>query len=123
MAQDIISDALNQIMNAKRAAKSTVVITRYSGLLTKLLEMMKQKGYLDYEVNEGKMKITIKDIVECKAIKPRYTLGKADIDKYIRRFLPSRNVGFVIISTSKGLMLHNEAIENKIGGSLIAYFY
>jgi len=69
------------------------------------------------------LKITLKEVTECKAIKPRFTVSKKTLDKYVRRFLPSRNFGFVIVSTSKGLMTHHEAQENKIGGSLIAYFY
>ena len=46
-----------------------------------------------------------------------------EIDKYVRRFLPSRDFGFIIVSTSKGLMTHEEAIEKNIGGSLIAYIF
>ncbi|HEB47012.1 MAG TPA: 30S ribosomal protein S8 [Candidatus Pacearchaeota archaeon] len=37
--------------------------------------------------------------------------------------LPARNIGTVIVSTNKGLMTHEEALQEKIGGSLIAYFY
>ena len=33
MSQDIIADALNQIMNAKKARKTNVVITKHSKLL------------------------------------------------------------------------------------------
>ena len=45
------------------------------------------------------------------------------MDKYIRRYLPARNIGTVIISTNKGMMTHKEAAEEKIGGCVIAYFY
>jgi len=123
MSQDTVADVLNQMMNAKKAGKEILVTTRYSNLMIKVLDMMKQYGYIEYELNEGKLKITMKDINECKAVKPRYTVGKASIEKYVRRFLPARNFGFVIVSTSKGLMTHQEAQENKLGGSLIAYFY
>ena len=123
MSQDIISDILNGIMNAKRARKAELSITRNSKLLVQILGIMKQYGYIDYEINDGKIKIMIKELNECRAVKPRYAVGKKDIEKYIRRFLPARNFGFVIISTSKGLMTHQEAQENKIGGSIIAYFY
>ena len=123
MSQDIVSDTLNQMMNAKKASKTNIVVTRYSGLLIKILEIMKQYGYIEYELVDGKLKIDLKEVSECKSIKPRYTVGKAEVDKYIRRFLPARNFGYVLISTSKGLMTHQEAQENKIGGSLIAYFY
>jgi small subunit ribosomal protein S8 len=123
MKQDIISDTLNQIMNAKKAKKSFVLIGRHSALLLRVLDMMKHYDYVDYEMNDGKLKIILKEVTECKSIKPRYAVGKSDIERYIRRFLPARNFGYVIVSTSKGLMTHQEAQENKIGGSLIAYFY
>ncbi len=123
MSQDLTSDALNQMMNARKSGKTSLVITRYSKLIIRILEMMKQYGYVDYELSNGKLTISLKEINECRAIKPRYTVSKSEIEKYIRRFLPARNFGFVIVSTSKGLMTHQEAQENKIGGSLIAYFY
>ena len=123
MAKDIISDTLNELMNAKRAKRTAIELSTYSKLLIKVLDLMKQYGYIEYELNEGKLKITLKDLNECKAIKPRYTVARKSLDKYIQRFLPARDYGFVIVSTNKGLMTHQEAQENKIGGSLIAYFY
>jgi len=123
MSQDIVSDIMNKMMNAKKAGKSSIVSTSYSKLLLNILEIMKQYGYLEYSLDEGKLTIMMKEINECKSIKPRYTINKKTFDKYIKRFLPARNFGYFLISTSKGLMTHHEAQENKIGGSLIAYFY
>ena len=123
MSQDTLGDILNQIMNAQKAKKTNIVTTRNSKLLVEVLNIMKQYGYIDYELSEKKLTITIKEISKCQAIKPRYTVGKKDIEKYIRRFLPARNFGYVLVSTSKGLMTHQEAQEKNIGGSLIAYFY
>jgi small subunit ribosomal protein S8 len=123
MSQDILSDILNQIMNAKRARKEKIVIARTSSLLLRVLEMMKSYGYVDYELKDKELIIIIKDINECRAIKPRYTVGNKVIGKYVKRFLPARNFGYILVSTSKGLMTHQEAQEKEIGGSLIAYFY
>ena len=123
MSKDIVSDVLNEIMNAKKAGKTSIIFKKSSKLLIKLLEMMKVYGYIDYEIKENRILVNMKDITECKTIKPRYSVDKKSIEKYVWRFLPARNFGYVIISTSKGLMTHREAQENKIGGSLIAYFY
>ena len=57
------------------------------------------------------------------AVKPRFTATVLEIEKYVRRYLPARNFGIVIISTSSGLLTHQEALEKNIGGCLIAYFY
>jgi len=123
MSQDIVSDTLNKIMNAKKANKSYIVSTRFSKLLIKVLDMMKQYGYIDYTLNEGVLRIEMKELNICSSIKPRYTVNKENLEKYVRRFLPARDYGYVIVSTSKGLMTNNEAKENNLGGSLIAYFY
>ncbi len=123
MSQDIIADCLNQIMNAKRAKKIEVRIKRYSKFLLSILELIKKLGYLDYDVVDKELRINIKNLNEIKAIKPRFNVTTNEIDKYVRRFLPARDFGFVIISTNKGLMTHKEAIEKNIGGSLIAYVF
>ncbi|MEM2568018.1 MAG: 30S ribosomal protein S8, partial [Candidatus Bathyarchaeia archaeon] len=38
-------------------------------------------------------------------------------------FLPSREVGLLIISTPRGVLSHKEAKEKGIGGRLLAYVY
>jgi len=123
MSQDIVADALNQIMNMKRAGKQEVIIKRSSKFLISVLEVIKKLGYIDYETKDREVKVEIKEMNECRAIKPRFNVSVDRIDKYIRRYLPARGFGFIIISTSKGLLTHDEAIEKKIGGSLIAYVF
>ena len=125
MSQDIIADGLNQIMNAKRAGKSELVIGKYSKVLINLFELMKKNGHIDFEVNEEdrSVKVTIIKLNECRAVKPRYYVDVKGIDKYLRRFLPSRKFGSLIISTNKGMVNQHDAVEQNVGGSLIAYFY
>lgn len=123
MSRDIIADTLNEIMNAKKAGKAYIEVSRHSKLLLNVLEMMKNLGYIEYELENNRLKIIMKDLGECKAIKPRYNVRRETLERFVRRYLPARNFGYVIVSTSKGLMTHEEANENKIGGNLIAYFY
>ncbi|MAG79165.1 30S ribosomal protein S8 [Candidatus Pacearchaeota archaeon] len=126
MSQDIIADALNMVKNAKKAKKENIKINRISNLLIEILKIMKQKNAIKkYKIDSKKkfIEITIGDLSECKAIKPRFTVNKSEIEKYRRRYLPSRNLGTMIISTNKGLVTHEEILEKGIGGSLIAYFY
>jgi len=128
MKSDIISDALNTIMNAKRIEKTEVRINRISKFLINILEMMKEEKYIDFEVKdeqESKPYVVVKilKLNVCRAIKPRYSVTSEGVEKYLRRYLPSRNFGTVIVSTNKGLMTQYEADKNNLGGSLIAYFY
>jgi len=126
MSQDIIADALNMIRNAKKARKTTVKVKRISNLLIDVLKIMKEKKAIKkYKINskDQSIDVTIDGVFDCKAIKPRFTVKVEQIEKYRRRYLPARNIGAVIVSTSKGLMTHDQAQEMKIGGCLIAYFY
>jgi len=122
-----ISKALNQMMNAKRASKKTCTLLA-SSLLCGILDIMKKNSYVDYKLSkeEGKFEkviVEFKELNVCKAITPRFYVKLKKLDRYIKRFLPSRHLGVVILSTSQGLLTHNEAIERGIGGSLIAYCY
>ncbi len=126
MSQDIIADALNMIKNAKQAGKEIIKIKIISNLLIEILKIMRQKGAIKkYKINSKskEIEITIGDLSECKGIKPRFSVDKIQIERYRRRYLPSRNFGTVVISTNRGLMTHEEAQEEKTGGCLIAYFY
>jgi len=122
MSQDIIADVLNEIMNGKRNRKNSVQVKRYSKLLIEVLNLAKKHGYIE-EYKAGKeLEIKFK-LNKCKAVKPRFYASINQLDKYIKRFLPARDFGILIISTNKGLITQEEAYEKNIGGSLIAYFY
>jgi small subunit ribosomal protein S8 len=126
MSHDVVADGLNMIRNARKARKENVKIMRISNALVEVLKIMKQEGAIKkYKIDakEKSLSVTIGDLNECKAIKPRFSCNKTQIEKYRRRYLPARNLGIMIISTNKGMMTHKEAQEEQIGGSLIAYFY
>ena len=124
MSQDVIADALNKIINAARAGKTAVSINRHSKLLLSVLAIAKMKGYVkNYRVENNVLNIEIGKINLCRAIKPRFVVQVDEIEKYSKRYLPSKDIGTIVISTSQGLMTHNTAQEKNIGGSLIAYFY
>ena len=123
MSQDIVADILNQIMNAKRARKKSIVVNRNSKLLRNVLDLIKEQGHLDYSAEGNEIKIELKNLNEIKAIKPRHTFSAKGINRYVRRFLPAKNFGTLIISTNKGLMTHKDAEEKNMGGCLIAYVF
>jgi small subunit ribosomal protein S8 len=126
MSHDVVADALNMIKNAKKAGKENVEVKIISNLLIEVLKIMKQeKAIKKYKIDaqEKSISLTIGELSDCRAVKPRFSCDKDQIEKYRRRYLPSRNLGILIISTNKGLMTHKEAQEENIGGCVIAYFY
>ena len=112
------------MINAARAGKTTVSINRHSKLLLSVLAIAKLKGHVkNYRVENNVLNIEIGKINFCRVIKPRFVVQADEIEKYSKRYLPSKDIGTIVISTSQGLMTHNTAQEKNIGGSLIAYFY
>lgn len=124
MGQDIVADTLNQMMNAKKAKKKSVVVKRSSKLLLSVLALAKLKGYVEsYSSGESGLLISFAKLNGCNAIKPRFAVSSDDYDHYVKRYLPAKELGILIVSTSEGIMTHHTAEEKKLGGSLIAYFY
>ncbi len=125
--RDWLSSIMNELMNNKRAGKEEMIFGMCSKLILEVLKIMKKEGYIkDYEIEEGKFKkiiIKIGKLNKCGAIKPRFFVKKDKFDKYIRRYLPSRRFGTLIVSTSKGVINHKEAIEKEIGGNLLCYCF
>jgi len=126
---DIISNMMSAIRNAEAVRKSEVIIYPSSKFAIQILKLLKQEGYIeDFQViNDGrgnKLRILLNgSINDCKAIKPRFPVSRDSIHEYVRQYLPSREIGILIISTSKGIKTHKECIEENIGGVLVAYVY
>ena len=124
MSQDVVADGLNCVMNAKISGKTRVVLKHHSKLLINVLAIGKLKGYFEhyYHTPDG-LVVEFGKLHACKAVKPRYIVKINDIDRYVRRYLPARGMGIIILSTSSGLMTHQTALEKRVGGGVIAYFY
>jgi small subunit ribosomal protein S8 len=126
---DPLANAMSQILNAEKNAKSEATLRPSSKLLKRVLEIMKEEGYLgEYtEIEDGKgnqLKINLLGkINKCGVIKPRFALTLAEFEKFEKRFLPAQGFGILIISTSQGVITLDEAKKRKIGGKLLAYAY
>jgi small subunit ribosomal protein S8 len=72
----------------------------------------------------GKFKVQLLGrINRCGAIRPRFSVGMDDFEEWEKEFLPSREVGLLVVSTSSGVLSHREAREKHVGGKLLAYIY
>lgn len=125
--RDWVSAMMNDIMNCKKAGKNQTTAMPISKMMLEVLGLMKQNGYLsDFKIEEGKFKrvvITLGKLNKCRAIRPRFFVVAKEFERYVKRFLPGRDIGILIVSTSQGLMSHRDAIQKHTGGSLIAYCY
>ncbi|MFH0868883.1 MAG: 30S ribosomal protein S8 [archaeon] len=80
-----------------------------------------------YEVSGEKktvLKIQLSGAInKIGAIKPRYPITLLDYERYELRYLPAKDFGRIIVSTSKGVMTHIDAKAKKLGGVLLAFVY
>ena len=60
---------------------------------------------------------------KCGVISPRYDLKIKDFEKFIYNILPSRQFGYVLLTTTFGIMDHEEAKRKHVGGKALGYFY
>lgn len=126
---DVLSSVFNTMDVARKNGKHTCVVSPASQFLIKLLDIIRNNGYIKkYEIisdsRGGFIKIELSDdLNKCKAIRPRLPIKSKEIVKYEKRLLPSLGFGMIILSTSKGLMTNTEAKQSRVGGSLIAYVY
>ena len=128
MLHDPLADVLSTIKNAERVGKNECV-TRTSKVIKAVLKTMQEKSYMGTfefvdDGKSGKFKIELKNkIIDCNVVKPRFSVKVEDFEKWEKRFLPARNVGILILSTSKGIIDHKKAKELNIGGKLLAFVY
>ena len=129
MINDPLASAMSLITNAENRSMKECTLTPVSKLIKKILEIMKKNDYIgsfkEIETSQGSLiKVElIHAINKCGAVKPRYSVQNKNFEKYEKQYLPSKNFGFLIVSTPQGVMTHNEAKQKSVGGRLIAYFY
>jgi len=129
MLNDPLSDALSTIKNAEIKGKGVCIIKPSSKLIGKVLNLLKEKGYIgEFEhVDNGKaglFQVKLKgNINDCGVIKPRYPIKREDLEKWESRYLPAQHFGLLILTTTKGIVTQDEAKQNGIGGKLLAYVY
>ena len=129
MLNDPLANALSTIKNAESRGLGTCTIWPSSKLIGGVLGLLKEKGYVgNFEyVDDGKAGLfqveLIGSINNCGVIKPRYPIKKNDLDKWESRYLPARDFGILILTTTDGIISHFEARKKGIGGKLLAYIY
>lgn len=76
----------------------------------------------DHRANKIVIELTGR-LNKCGVISPRFDVAYDEIEKWIVNLLPSRQFGHIILSTTFGIMTHEEARRKKTGGKIIGFFY
>ena len=126
---DPLADALSGIDNAESVGHLGYTVQPASNVIGSVLEVFYDRGYIGgFEfVDDGKsgrFEVELKGAINaCGVVKPRYSVSADGFEKWEKRYLPARDYGALIVTTSDGVMSHYEAREQGIGGQVIAYVY
>ncbi|XP_044464551.1 40S ribosomal protein S15a-5 [Mangifera indica] len=129
MGRRILNDALRAIVNAERRGKSTVELKPISTVMSSFLNIMKYRGYIkDFQVYDphrvGRITVQLLGRVkDCRALTYRQDIKAKDIENYTTRTLPTRQWGYVVITTPDGVLDHEEAQRRNVGGQVLGYFH
>ncbi|MBN2459414.1 30S ribosomal protein S8 [Candidatus Woesearchaeota archaeon] len=126
---DPLSNVLSQINAYEKVGRKDIVTRNNSKTIKKVLSIMQEHkfigGYEELKDSKGdSLKINlIGNINKAGVVKPRFSVKKDTYEKFEKRFLPAKDFGILVVSTSQGMMSHDEAKKKGIGGRLVSYCY
>ena len=124
-----VADAMSTLKNASDTGRAECIVQPAGRLIGELLRIMKEAGYIkEYTRIEdgrgGQFKVVMSGLInKCGCISPRYSVSLDEMEYWEQLYLPSKNIGMLMISTSKGVMEHHDARRNGVGGELLGYVY
>jgi small subunit ribosomal protein S8 len=126
---DPLANALTNMRNNELQGNNKCAVSPASKMIGQVLRTMQKEGYIgefEYVDDEKAGQFTVElegNINKCGVIKPRHAVKNDEFEKFEKRYLPSKNFGIMIMTTSEGIMTHHEAKERGIGGRLLVYVY
>ncbi|XP_067943249.1 small ribosomal subunit protein uS8A [Watersipora subatra] len=126
---NVLADALKNISNAEKRGKRQVLLRPSSKVIIRFLKVMMKHGYIgEFEIvddhRSGKIVVNLTGrLNKCGVISPRYDVGIHDIETWTNNLLPSRQFGYVVMTTSQGIMDHEEAKRKHLGGKILGFFF
>lgn len=128
-ALNVLSNLFTTIFNNESRRKRECIVVPASKFSREVLRVMQKHRYIgEFEQIDdgraGKFRIQLlAKINKCGIITPRFSVKKDAYFGWERQFLPAYSMGILLVSTSKGIMSHHEAVSEGMGGVLVGYIY
>jgi len=124
---DLLSNLLTNLRNAEMAGHSGLSVP-FSNISTAVLTILQKEGYITGFSKTGTeqkptIDISLKQPIQKHHYRRISTPGRRLYTAYDKIPLVLRGLGFVILSTSKGVMTGRDARKQKLGGELICEVY
>jgi len=127
---DPIADMLTRIRNAIMVCHDDVLVPA-SGVKLSIAKILKEESFINgYEILKGKpqpmVKIELKYANDQPAILGLERVSKPGLRVYVDRHEIARvygGLGIAILSTSKGIMIGQEAWRRRLGGEVLCYVW
>ncbi|KAH8374981.1 hypothetical protein KR200_010477 [Drosophila serrata] len=126
---NVLAIALKCISNAGKRGKRQVQLRPCSKMIIRFLTVMMRHGYIkEFEVvddhRSGKIVVYLTGrLNKCGVISPRFDVPINDIEKWTNALLPSRQFGYIVLTTSSGIVDHEEARKKHVGGKILGFFF
>ena len=129
MLNDALANMFSNIANYEKYGKKELIVHPVSKVIRRIMTILQEHHYVGSfeeltDSRGGAVKLFLLGTVNaCGVIKPRFSVQVQEYEKFEKRFLPAKDFGILIISTSKGIMTHEQAKQSRLGGRLLAYCY
>jgi small subunit ribosomal protein S8 len=128
VSKDLVSGLFTTLQN-NEAVRNKECIYYYSKLIGGILRTLQRHAFIgSFEYVEdgrgGKVVIQLLGRINRAApIRPRFSVSKDGYEDWAKLYLPSKDIGILVVTTNQGVMSHKEASAKGLGGKLLGYVY